>query len=128
MELYTRLPHRLGIHLINYEKFNHIDFMYSHNVTGLLNKYIISSIIQANKPNWIPLYDKDSTYINDQYYECNNNNYYKSEQRQKDESMWKKITSFFKKKSQVHPIVKTKMDEQKQNTNYYNAWKQSFNE
>ncbi|XP_050527781.1 lipase 3-like [Daktulosphaira vitifoliae] len=129
MELYTRLPHRLGIHLINYEKFNHIDFMYSRNVNGLLNKYVIDSIIQADKPYWIPLYDKDTIYnITDQYFKCKNKDHFKVEQRQKDESIWEKITSFLKQKSQFHPIIKTKIDEQKQNTNHYSSWKQSFNE
>ncbi|XP_050443191.1 lipase 3-like [Adelges cooleyi] len=124
MELYTRLPNRLGKHLINYERFNHVDFLYSRNVTRLLYRSVLSSIKHIDSSFWIPYFDRKTFFNNTiDYNRCEKK--YKNEQ-----SLWYKLMSYVRKTPELHPIISPDDNElgNKPNETMLNAWDHIFNE
>lgn len=115
MELYARLPNRLSLNLVNYEKFNHVDFMYSRNITELVYQSVINTIFTAELVNWVPIYDNTSYFIPaNKYVNCKDEELNKREPRGKTEGFWDKLMSFMKIKKanqEIHPLITQEYDE-----------------
>lgn len=126
MELYTRLPNRLGLHLINFDQFNHVDFLYSRNVSDLVYQNVINTISTAEFNDWVPVYDKTTSYkISSNYIQCNDKGISERTSKKKNDGFWSKITSYIKKK-EVHPFIKIK-EEQNEETFESRAWSKIHN-
>lgn len=127
MDLYTSLPNRLGLHLIEFDQFNHVDFLYSRNVSDMVYNRVINTLITADFVDWKPVYDNitSSNGISN-YIQCNDINL-KGEKipRKNTDSLWNKITSYIKKK-EIRPIVQPHEENiQTQNT-HLKSWKETF--
>lgn len=108
MELYTRLPNRLGLHLIDFDQFNHVDFLYSRNVSDLVYQNVINTISTAEFDDWVPVYDKTTSYkTSSSYIQCNDIEINERTSKKKNDGFWSKITSYMKKK-EVYPLIKIK--------------------
>lgn len=100
MDLYTHLPNRLGLHLIEFDQFNHVDFLYSRNVSDMVYNSVINTLIIADFIDWKPVYDNKTppnTLSND--IQCNDiNSIDERISRKRTDGLWNKITSYIKKK------------------------------
>lgn len=134
--MYTRLPNRLGLHLIEYEKFNHVDFLYSYNVTEMVYQSVINLISTAEYVDWVPTYDNttSSRSVSD-YTQCRDTEFRERTARKKSNGFWSKITSFLKTKPEnleVYPLAKVQEDnyyeEHAKNRNMFvQAWNETYN-
>lgn len=93
MELYTQLPHRLGLHLIN--EFNHGDFLYGYNVYDMLYQNVINTIYTAEFDDWLPVYDNTTLFkdLNNETL-CNDTEIRERASRKKNDSFWSKLISY----------------------------------
>lgn len=127
-ELYTHLKNRLGLHLINFDQFNHVDFLYSRNVSDMVYNSVISTISTADFLNWVPVYDKKTPFyalkIDN---ECKDSELHERSSRRKKKGFWNKITSFVKKMV-VQPIasIEEENNENKPRIKFLRAWEKPY--
>lgn len=127
MDLYTRLPNRLGLNLIEFDEFNHVDFLYSRNVFDMVYKNVINTLLTAEFIDWIPVYDNTTSFNSLNNYQCNDIEINERSPRKKNDGFWNKITRYLRKK-EVYPLVKTKEEENVNSRNTFsNSWKEMFN-
>jgi len=128
MELYTHLPNRLGLHLIEYDKFNHVDFLYSHNVSDMVYESVLNTIYPAELLDWIPVYDKTTSFnnLNDDM-QCNDLEIKERSSKKKNSSFWNKITKYIIQK-EVYPITQIKEDDEiiKSRNTFLKSWKETI--
>lgn len=105
-ELYTRLPNRLGLHLIEFDKFNHVDFLYSRNITEMVYQSVFNTLHTAESVDWVPIYDKTTSFNNySKYDKCEDTTFGERESRKKNnDGFWNKIMRYVKKK-EVHTLM-----------------------
>lgn len=126
VELYSHLPNRLGLHLIKYDKFNHVDFLYSKNVTDMVYQSVMNTIFKAEFVDWIPEFD-NTTAFNDlsDYNQCNDDR----NARKTNNGFWHKITSILKKK-EVHPLTSIMTEDKEKHVRsrhtYVMAWNETY--
>lgn len=128
MELYTHLPNRLGLNLIDFDQFNHVDFLYSRDVSDMVYKSLINTVVSAEFANWTPVYDRTTSYnFFENDYQCNNIDFSERNLKNNKKGFWNKITSYIKKK-EVHPLIKAKSENTeetiKSNNTFLKAWKE----
>jgi len=128
MELYTHLPNRLGLHLIEYDKFNHVDFLYSHNVSDMVYESVLNTISPAELLDWIPVYDKTTLFnhLNDDM-QCNDLEIKERSPKKKNSSFWNKITKYIIQK-EVYPLTQIKEDDEiiKSRNTFLKSWKETI--
>lgn len=127
MDLYNSLPNKLGLHLIEFDQFNHVDFLYSRNVSDMVYNSIINTIITADFVDWKPIYDNTtSSHGISNYIQCNDIDHIGERiSRKKTDGLWNKITSYIKKK-EVQPIIQTNEENIQTKNTYLNSWKETF--
>lgn len=128
MNLYTSLPNKLGLHLIEFDQFNHVDFLYSRNVSEMVYNSIINTLITADFIDWKPVYDNTSSSNGiSNYFQCDDIDPIGERiSRKKTDGLWNKITSYIKKK-EVYPIVQTSEENIQTKNTYLKSWKETFN-
>ncbi|CAI6364457.1 unnamed protein product [Macrosiphum euphorbiae] len=126
MELYSHLPNRLGLHLIEFDKFNHVDFLYSKNVTDMVYQSVMNTIFKAEFVDWIPEFDNTTAFnaLSD-YNKCNDDR----NARTTNNGFWHKITSIIKKK-EVYPLTSIMREDKEKHVRsrntYVMAWNQTY--
>lgn len=130
-ELYTRLPNRLGLHLIEFDKFNHVDFLYSRNITKMVYQSVFNTLQTAESIDWVPVYDNSTSFNTfSKYNKCEDTEFGERVSRKKNnDGFWNKIMRYVKKK-EVHPLTSSKEENNEEslksrNTNQ-KAWTQTF--
>lgn len=128
MELYTQLPHRLGLFLIGFEKFNHVDFLYSRNVSDMVYQSVMNTISKADLTEWIPVYDNAITFKDLSNYTLCNDTELRERTMRKNDSFWSKLTSYIKKK-EVYPLtnVNENNEENKSRNMFPMSWNKPYN-
>ncbi|XP_022182087.1 gastric triacylglycerol lipase-like [Myzus persicae] len=126
VELYSHLPNRLGLHLIKFDKFNHVDFLYSKNVTDMVYQSVMNTIFKAEFDDWSPEFDNTTSFNSINYNnQCND----ERNARTTNNGFWLKITSFIKKK-EVHPLKSFMGEDKEENVKSRNtiltAWNQTY--
>lgn len=115
IELYTHLRNRLGLTLIDHDEFNHVDFLYSRNVSHMVYNGVIKTISKADFLDWVPVYDNTASfYALKTDSQCNNSESHGRISKRKKKGFWKKITSLMK--MEVQPMISTE-EEYNENTN-----------
>lgn len=125
LELYTHLPNRLGLHLIEFEKFNHVDFLYSRNVSDMVYQSVISTITAAESYDWVPVYDKTTSFSPFLDKQCNDIELSERSIRKKNGGFWSKMLSYIKKK-EVRPLTKLKEENIQYGNKYQNTWNETL--
>ncbi|XP_026810356.1 gastric triacylglycerol lipase-like [Rhopalosiphum maidis] len=124
VELYSRLPNRLGIHLIKFDQFNHVDFLYSKNVTDMVYQSVMNTIFKAEFLDWIPEFDNTTAFnSSSDYIQC----YDERSARKTKNGFWHKITSFIKRK-ELHPIKSSIAENYEENVRSRHTIKLAWNE
>ncbi|XP_050061037.1 gastric triacylglycerol lipase-like [Aphis gossypii] len=125
VELYSRLPNRLGINLIKFDQFNHVDFLYSKNVTEMVYQSVMNTLFKAEFADWIPEIDNTTAFnVSSDYNQC----YDERNARKTKNGFWQKITSFIKRK-EVYPLKNYMVEDHEENVRsrhtIKNAWNQT---
>lgn len=126
MDLYSHLPNRLGLHLIKFDKFNHVDFLYSKNVTEMVYQSLMNTIFKAEFVDWVPEFDNTTAFntISD-YNQCKD----ERNARITNNGFWHKFSSFIKKK-EVHPLKSFMEEDKEENVKLRNTiltnWNQTY--
>lgn len=130
MELYTQLPRRLGLFLIAFDKFNHVDFLYSRNVSDMVYQSVMNTISIADFIDWIPVYDNKTTFKDlSNYTLCNDTELGERTLKRKNDSFWSKLTSYIKKK-EVHPLTNVNENNEENNKSrnmFPMSWNKPYN-
>lgn len=131
IELYTHLRNRLGLHLIEFDQFNHVDFLYSRNVSDMVYNSVINTISTADLLDWVPVYDKTTPfYALNTDKQCNDSEFNERSSRKKKKGFWSKFTTFIKK-MEIQPIVSIEEVNNENNfksrNTFLRAWKEPFN-
>jgi hypothetical protein len=107
IELYTHLRNRLGLNLIMFDEFNHVDFLYSRNVSDMVYNSVIRTISKVDLLGWVPVYDNTvSFYALKTDNQCNDSELHERSSRRKKNGFWSKFTSIMEK-MEVQPIIST---------------------
>lgn len=126
MELYTHLPNRIGLHLIEFEQFNHVDFLYSRNVSELVYQSVINTITTAESFDWAPVYDNKTSYNAFLQKQCNDVELSERSSRKNNNGFWSKMFSYIKKK-EVPSLTKLKEENIQYRNKYQNTWNETYN-
>ncbi|VVC24403.1 Partial AB-hydrolase lipase domain,Serine aminopeptidase, S33,Alpha/Beta hydrolase fold [Cinara cedri] len=131
IELYSHLPNRLGLNLIEFDQFNHVDFLYSKNIIDMVYQSVLNTISTTEFEDWVPVFDNTTIYNAIDNIHCNDIELRERNSRKTNKGFWSKLTGYIKKK-EVSPLVNIKEQHsektaESRNT-YTKAWKELFNE
>lgn len=126
MELYTYIPNRLGLHLIEFDKFNHVDFLYSRDVFNLVYKSVINTITTAESADWAPVYDRETLFNSFNLSNCSDIEF-RGRNAKKKKGFWSTITSYIKK-LEVQPLIKNKEETNEENNESRNIFSRAWKE
>lgn len=132
IELYSHLPNRLGLNLIEFDQFNHVDFLYSKNIVDMVYQSVLNTISITEFDDWVPVYDNTTAYNALSNIQCNDMEL-KEKNSRKQDGFWRKLIQYIKKK-EVSPLISTEeqnneknTDSHHSNTTYMKSWKEPFN-
>lgn len=130
IELYSHLPNRLGLNRIEFDQFNHVDFLYSKNIIDMVYQSVLNTISTTEIDDWVPVYDNTTTYNALDDVQCNDIELGERNSRKTSNGLWGKLTWFMKKK-EVTPFNNREQNNEKNiepRTTNIKAWKDLFNE
>lgn len=114
----------MGLNLIDFDKFNHIDFLYSRDVFDMVYKNVINTLLTAEIKDWIPIYDNTTSFNSLSYYnQCNDTEISNRGSRKNNEGFWNKITRYLWKK-EVYPLVNPNEENVNSKKISSNNWKE----